>query len=310
MRYTALYLRKLADGTLQKLADTLMRELAECRLCPHRCGVDRHGDKLGYCQAGAELEISGYGPHYGEELPLVGQRGSGTIFFSHCNLGCVYCQNWDTSQAPGEKISPAQLGGIMLDLQKQGCHNINLVTPSHYVPQIVAALAWAAPRGLCLPLVYNCGGYESLSTLQRLAGIIDIYMPDFKYADPAVGQKLSKVVDYWEISKASLKEMHKQVGDLHMDWHGIASRGLIIRHLILPARLAGTKEVMDFIATEISPRSYLNIMDQYYPAFQAHCYAELARTATRSEFLTAVRAAKEASREFRLAHEYQAVSYQ
>lgn len=304
MRHNSLYLEKLADGTLSKLADTLQHELAECYLCPHRCGVNRHAEQRGYCRAGVKVEISGYGPHFGEELPLVGRRGSGTIFFSHCNLACVYCQNWEISHAEGEEISVEELGGIMLSLQKQGCHNLNLVTPSHYVPQIVAALAWAAPRGLYISLVYNCGGYESMSTLNRLDGLIDIYMPDFKYADPGIGRRFSGVEDYWEISKASLKEMHAQVGDLKIDAQGIAYRGLIIRHLVLPAKLAGPKEIMDFIAREISPGSYINIMDQYYPAFQAQCHGELDRRITRAEFLEAVRAAKEASPDFRLAHEF------
>lgn len=301
------YLRMLASGKFDQMADTLMDKLAQCDLCPHVCRTNRHAGELGYCRAGKDAEISGYGPHFGEEPPLVGHHGSGTIFFSHCNLGCVYCQNWDISHNEGEKITTAKLARIMLELQDRGCHNINLVTPSHYVAQIIVAVVRAASQGLRIPLVYNCGGYESWETLKLLDGIVDIYMPDFKYANPEMGRELSKVTDYWEIAKMALKEMHRQVGDLVTDERGIAREGLIIRHLVLPARLAGTEEIMQFVAEEISPYSYINVMDQYHPAFKAGCHSELNRPITRDEFRLAVSAAKKASPHFRLAHETQVV---
>jgi putative pyruvate formate lyase activating enzyme len=297
------YLKKYKDGTLQTLADRLLEGLQECTLCPHLCRVNRYTGERGYCKAAEEAEVSGYGPHFGEEPPLVGVHGSGTIFFSHCNLGCVFCQNWETSHGEGEKVSFQKLGEIMLELQAQRCHNINLVTPSHYVPQIVAAVAWAATKGLHIPLVYNCSGYERWETLHYIDGLIDIYMPDFKYADPVIGRRFSNVSSYWDVAKTALKEMHRQVGDLAINEQGAAYRGLIIRHLVLPAQLAGTQEIMDFVAEEISPNSYINIMDQYFPEFKARCYSELNRRITRTEFREAVHAAKKASSNFRLAHE-------
>jgi putative pyruvate formate lyase activating enzyme len=213
----------------------------------------------------------------------------------------VYCQNWDTSRRHGQEATPEELADIMLALQRQGCHNINLVSPSHYVPQIVAALAAAAGRGLRIPLVYNCGGYDEKATLEQIDGLVDIYMPDFKYADPEVGKKLSGVDSYPEIAKTAIKEMHRQVGDLAVDKRGIAKRGLIVRHLVLPGGLAGTAEVLDFIAREISPRSYVNIMDQYYPAHKAKDHPELNRRITKHEYRAALMAAKKASPHFRLA---------
>lgn len=304
-----MYVNMLEDGSLQQRADHLMEELIECNICPHQCHADRLRNEFGYCRAGKDAEISGYGPHFGEEPPLVGRFGSGTIFFCHCNLGCIFCQNWDISHGAGENVSPEQLAELMLGLQKQKCHNINLVSPSHYVPQIIAAVAIAAARGLRLPVVYNSGGYESVETLKLLDGIVDIYMPDVKYADPVVGQRLSKVNEYWDIAKKALKEMHRQVGDLTVDKDGIAKRGLIIRHLVLPEKLAGTEQVMEFIAQEISPFSYINIMDQYHPAFKACDFVGLNRRITRSEFKEAIRAAKQASPHFRLVHEIHATHF-
>lgn len=296
------YLNKLKEGRLKGIALELMDLLKDCTVCPHRCHVNRQKGEKGFCQAGFEVEIGGYGPHFGEEPPLVGRGGSGTIFFSHCNLACVFCQNYEISRGwQGEKVSLEKLARIMLALQERGCHNINLVTPSHYVPQIIAALAIAAEQGLRLPLVYNCGGYEETETLRAIEGIIDIYMPDFKYADAEVGRRLSKAPDYPKIAKEALEEMHRQVGDLELDEEGIARKGLIIRHLVLPGGLAGTKEVLEFIAREISPYSYINIMSQYYPAGEAHRYPPLTRRITMEEYREALRLAYETSPHFRLA---------
>ncbi|MBC7324141.1 MAG: radical SAM protein [Moorella sp. (in: Bacteria)] len=295
------YLDSSRSGRLKELAAGLMERLKDCTVCPHHCHVNRMKGELGFCRAGLEVEIGGYGPHFGEEPPLVGRGGSGTIFFSHCNLGCVFCQNYDISRGHhGEKVSLEKLARIMLSLQERGCHNINLVTPSHYVPQIIAALAIAAERGLGLPLVYNCGGYEEKATLEQIAGLIDIYMPDFKYADPEVGKRLSHVPDYPQVAKEAIKEMQRQVGDLQVDAEGIARRGLIIRHLVLPGGLAGTKEVMEFIAREISPYAYINVMNQYYPTYEAYRYGPLSRRITREEFKEALEAARRVSPHFRL----------
>ncbi|MGB9858631.1 MAG: radical SAM protein [Moorellaceae bacterium] len=296
------YRNSLARRRLRTLAGELMELLEDCTVCPHRCRVNRRKGELGFCRAGWEVEIGGYGPHFGEEPPLVGRGGSGTIFFSHCNLSCVFCQNFAISRGQqGERVSLEQLARIMLVLQERGCHNINLVTPTHYVPQIVSALALAAEWGLHIPLVYNCGGYEEKATLERLDGLVDIYMPDFKYADAQTGRRLSGVPDYPEVAKRALKEMHRQVGDLEMDENGIARRGLIIRHLVLPEGLAGTEEVMEFIAREISPYSYINLMEQYYPAGEAWRYEPLKRRLTSAEYTRAREAARRASPHFRLA---------
>ena len=297
------YLKSLENGNLKQTAELLMSELEDCTICPHQCHVNRRAGELGYCHGGWDVEIGGYEPHFGEEPPLVGTHGSGTIFFSHCNLGCVFCQNWDISHEKGNKLAPEDLGNIMLELQKAGCHNINLVSPSHYVSQIVAALAYAAENGLHIPLVYNTSGYDKKTTLERISGLIDIYMPDFKYARSETGEQLSCVSSYWDVTKTAVKEMHRQVGNLVTDERGIAYRGLIIRHLVLPDNLAGTAQVMEFIAKEVSPTSYINIMDQFFPEFKAQHYPKLDRRITRTEFLEAVDAAKKASPYFRLTHE-------
>jgi putative pyruvate formate lyase activating enzyme len=297
------YLNCLENGTLQQTAKTLMAELEDCTACPHQCHVNRRKGELGYCHSGWNVEIGGYEPHFGEEPPLVGTYGSGTIFFSHCNLGCIFCQNWDISRKKGHELSPEGLGTIMLELQQEGCHNINLVSPSHYVPQIVAAVLYAAEKGLHIPLVYNTSGYDNKTMLERISGLVDIYMPDFKYASSETGKQLSCVPSYWEVTTMAVKEMHRQVGDLVINEQGIAHRGLIIRHLVLPGNLAETAKVMNFISKEISPTSYINIMDQYFPEFKAKQYPSLDRRITLTEFLEAVDAAKKASPYFRLTHE-------
>ena len=239
------------------------RLLEACRLCARGCDVDRLGGERGWCGAGRELRISGYGPHFGEEAPLVGLHGSGTVFFSHCTLGCIFCQNYETSRGGrGETVSTVELAAIMLRLQAAGCHNINLVSPTHHVLLILEAVAIAAGEGLLVPLVYNTGTNESLKILQLLDGVVDIYLPDAKYADDRVAAALSASPGYVEAMKTALVEMHGQVGDLVCE-DGIAARGLIIRHLVLPDDLAGSCEVMRFIAREISTDTYVNIMDQY-----------------------------------------------
>jgi putative pyruvate formate lyase activating enzyme len=239
--------------------------------------------------------VRSYFAHMGEEDPLRGRRGSGTIFFTRCNLHCQFCQNADISQTDdGDLVEPEELAAMMLRLQAAGCHNVNLVSPSHVVPQILVAVWIAAQAGLRIPLVYNTGGYDALSTLALLDGVVDIYMPDMKYADDATGQKYSKAPHYAEVNRAAVREMHRQVGDLELDADGVATRGLLVRHLVLPNDLAGTRRIVGFLAREISPRTYLNVMGQYRPAFRAREYPELARPVSRAEHSAAVRMALEA----------------
>jgi len=288
------YLKLLESGELDRRIKALYERLSPCVLCPNECKVDRLAGKRGLCQVGAKPMVSSYGPHFGEEDPLVGSRGSGTIFFTYCNMACVYCQNWEISHlGEGEEITVEELARIMLLLQARGCHNINLVTPTHQVPFIVEALKIAAEEGLRLPLVYNCGGYESVETLKLLHGIVDIYMPDFKYADEKVAAKLSKVSRYPQIAKEALKEMHRQVGDLIIE-DGLAVRGLLVRHLVLPGDLSGTREVLSFIAWEISPNTYVNLMDQYRPCGEAWQYPPLDRTLRPEEYKRALQWAQKA----------------
>jgi putative pyruvate formate lyase activating enzyme len=234
--------------------------------------------------------VSSFNAHFGEEAPLVGANGSGTIFFTFCNLLCLFCQNFEIShEGIGEEVSDEQLAGIMLALQRQGCHNINFVTPSHVVPQILAALELAVPAGLNVPLVYNSGGYDSNETLRLLDGVIDIYMPDFKFWDPQVAQKACQASDYPEVARQALLEMHRQVGDLELDAHGTARRGLLVRHLVLPGGLAGTQPVMRFIAREISSRTYVNVMSQYRPCGRAGEVSGLERALSADDYRRAVR---------------------
>lgn len=239
--------------------------------------------------------VSSYGPHLGEEAPLVGRHGSGTIFFTNCNLHCAYCQNYTISQLGyGEPVSSHELARIMLSLQRRHCHNINLVSPTHVVPQILEALEVAAGAGLSLPLVYNTGGYDSLETLRLLDGVVDIYMPDMKYADARVAQELSDAPEYPSVNRAAVKEMHRQVGDLEIDRDGIAQRGLLVRHLVLPEGLAGTRETARFLSTEISSNTYVNVMDQYRPCYRATEFRALGRRPSQEEFEQAVREMREA----------------
>ncbi|MBM3253057.1 MAG: radical SAM protein [Candidatus Omnitrophica bacterium] len=270
---------------LERALDTFNRILERCWLCPRKCGVNRLNGEKGFCKSAKEIYISSFGPHFGEEKVLVGRFGSGTIFFTGCNLGCVYCQNYTISQLyEGYRISERELADIMLSLQQKGCHNINLVTPTHLVPQIMRALYYAIKEGLTVPLVFNCGGYESLSIIQMLKGIIDIYMPDIKYWESSASEQFSNAKDYPLIAKTAVKEMYNQVGDLLIDKEGVAYKGLLIRHLVLPNNLAGSKEILEFISTHISKYSFINIMDQYRPCFEAFKYPQLSRSITIEEY--------------------------
>jgi len=267
--------------------------LEGCRLCPRNCGVDRLKGELGFCKAPLAPMVSSFHAHFGEEPPISGFRGSGTIFFTHCSLKCVFCQNYPiTHLGEGREVRIEELAGMMLKLQAQGCHNINFVTPTHYMPQILEAVFLARKKGLRLPLVYNCGGYESLESLKILDGIIDIYMPDMKYSDASVAKRFSFAPDYFEVSKKAVKEMHRQVGDLKVE-KGIARKGLLIRHLALPDGLAGSRAIFDFIVKELSPDTYVNIMAQYYPCHLAHKFPEISRRITHSEYIDTLKLAKQ-----------------
>ncbi|HKZ46873.1 MAG TPA: radical SAM protein [Thermodesulfobacteriota bacterium] len=288
------YIKLYETGELQKRIDALNMILEDCHLCPRNCRVNRFKGEKGVCRVGSLPMVSSFHAHFGEEKPLVGYYGSGTIFLTYCNLKCLFCQNYDISHlGEGREVSLKELGDMMISLMRQGCHNINFVTPTHQTAQIVSALPYAIERGLGIPLVYNCGGYEFLETIKLLDGIFDIYMPDFKYGSNESAKKLSAAPDYVEITKVAIKEMHKQVGDLKMDKRGIAERGLLIRHLVLPEGLAGTWEVMKFIATEISKNTYINIMDQYRPCYKVFEHPPMNRRITGEEFEEAVRIARE-----------------
>lgn len=272
----------------QELVDQLHSMLSACRLCPRECSVNRLQGELGSCKAGKTLKVSSYHQHFGEEPPLVGRYGSGTIFLTHCNLHCVFCQNYEISQlGMGRATTPHECSGMMLRLQALGCHNINFVTPTPWVPQIVEALRVAQEEGLHVPVVYNCGGYESVETLRLLEGIVDIYMPDIKYADDECAKKYSDAPHYWDVVRSALKEMHRQVGDLVVD-RGIAQRGLLIRHLVLPENRAGSKKCFEFIRKELSENTVVNVMAQYYPTHKAHNYPEINRRITAIEYSEAL----------------------
>ena len=292
--FTPAYVGLLETGELARRVELAWRHLESCDLCARYCRVDRTKTVEGaVCRTGERAVVASYGPHHGEEDPLRGWAGSGTIFFTWCNLRCVFCQNWDISQrATGRELEPRQLADMMLELQRDGCHNINLVTPSHVVAQIIAATYDASQRGLALPLVYNTSGYDSPEALALLDGIVDIYMPDMKYGDSGLARKYSKVRNYVEANRAAVKEMHRQVGDLVLDAKGIAQRGLLVRHLILPHGIAGTGEVLEFLAAEISRNTYLNLMDQYRPHYHADEYPELNRPLTGEEYREALAAAE------------------
>jgi putative pyruvate formate lyase activating enzyme len=294
--YQPAYLNALETGILQSRVDQSLEALAHCTLCPRRCGVDRTAGETGICKTGRRAVVASYNAHFGEEAPLVGRNGSGTIFFSHCNLLCNFCQNFEISHlGEGREVDDDQLAAIMLHLQHAGCHNINFVTPSHVVPQMLAAVYRAAKRGLTLPLVYNCSGYERVKTLQLLDGIVDIYMPDFKFWDSKVAQDTCDAPDYPEVAKQSLREMHRQVGDLCIDKASqLAYRGMLVRHLVLPDELAGTAKIMDFLANSLSRNTYVNVMSQYRPCGRARDKPALAAALCPSEYEEALKAAKRA----------------
>ncbi|NLA59106.1 MAG: radical SAM protein [Firmicutes bacterium] len=289
------YLELHQQGELRKRAEEAVRRLADCAICAQICKVNRLEGELGVCRTGRLAVVASYGPHYGEEDVLVGTGGSGTVFFSNCNLACVFCQNYDISAyGSGYEVTSQELADMMLQLQAKGCHNINLVSPSHVVPQILEALVIAADQGLRLPLVYNTGGYDALPTLKLLDGIVDIYMPDLKFGSDETGQRFSNAPGYSTAAQAAIKEMHRQVGNLVTDQRGIAQRGLILRHLVMPGRLADTRGIMEFISREISPDTYVNVMGQYRPAYLAHQFPELSRPLRLSEYLEAVNIARDA----------------
>ena len=288
------YLKTHQDSILQKRIEAALSILENCCLCPRHCEVNRLEGELGFCRTGRQAVVSSYSPHFGEEDPLVGREGSGTIFMTHCNLGCVFCQNYEISHlSEGVKVSSSDLAQMMLTLQRRGCHNINFVTPTHMVPQILEALQEAIEGGLKVPLVYNCGGYEEVDTLRLLDGIFDIYMPDFKFWDPEVAARFCSAPDYVEKACAAVKEMHRQVGDLTLDEERIAQRGLLIRHLVMPEGLAGTREVMRFLVNEVCKDTYVNVMSQYRPCGEAHNFPELRRSITAGEFRDATSMAQE-----------------
>jgi putative pyruvate formate lyase activating enzyme len=280
--------RKLwRSGELARRVGLGLERLADCTLCPRNCHVNRLEDEIKTCRTGRHAVVSSYFAHFGEERCLRGTRGSGTIFFSWCNLRCVFCQNYDISwQGEGRAVKPAELAAMMLSLQLQGCHNINFVTPEHVVPQILEALLLAVPQGLHLPLVYNTSAYDSLDSLALMDGVVDIYMPDFKFWDREKARRYAKAPDYPEAARSAIREMHRQVGPLVTDEQGVALRGVLLRHLVMPGGVAGTADIMQWIARELGPETYVNLMAQYRPASHvtAQQYPEINRRITSEEF--------------------------
>jgi len=295
MGFIASYQHLLKNNELEERSRIAVERLSNCTLCPWECKINRLEGKMGVCHTGKLARVSSYAPHHGEEAPLRGWRGSGTIFFGRCNLRCQFCQNFQISQQDaGEELDSEMLAEIMLELQSAGCHNINLVSPSHVIAPILQAVCIAARCGLNLPLVYNTGGYDSLETLSLLDGVIDIYMPDMKYASERAGYHYSKTHNYPSVNQAAVQEMFRQVGDLQVNNQGIAKRGLLVRHLVLPNETAGTKEVVNFIATKISKNCYVNIMHQYRPTYNARQFPRINRCITREEYDNALVMAKQA----------------
>lgn len=288
------YLRTYREGTLREVSLKLKEALSHCTLCPRDCGVDRHQLEAGICRTGDRARIASYAPHFGEEPPLVGLNGSGTLFFSRCNLLCNFCQNYDIShQGMGITVDDSELAGMMLWLQMRGCHNINFVTPSHVVPQIISALEIAVEQGLRIPLVYNTSGYDKVETLKMLEGIIDIYMPDIKFLDAATAKNTCRTEDYPDTVRRAIREMYRQVGNLRLDERGIATRGLLIRHLVMPGSLEDTREILRFIARDISPEAFVNIMPQYRPCGTVAETPRFNRHLSQGEYDRAMKMARE-----------------
>lgn len=294
MQFEPSYLRLYRSGELAERVAQAKAILKKCELCPKCCRVDRTRGEKGFCRSGVEPMVSSFNPHFGEEPVLVGSGGSGTIFFTNCTLGCIYCQNYPISQlGNGNVYTTRELARMYLRLQRMGCHNINFVTPTHFVPQILEALELAIPEGFNLPLVYNTSGYERVETLRLLEGIIDIYMPDIKYASNEMAKKYSGVSDYVEYNRAALKEMFRQVGILQCDERGIAQRGLLVRHLVLPEDISGSEDCIRFLAEELSPHLHLALMSQYFPAYKAPETPPLNRRIDRKHFLELARLVKQ-----------------
>ncbi|WP_457623470.1 radical SAM protein [Persephonella sp.] len=286
------YLKLYETGELRKRIEEAYALLEKCSVCPHECGVNRIKNEKGYCKTGLNPVVSSFFPHFGEEFPIRGYRGSGTVFFSYCNMRCVYCQNYEISQlGEGREYTPEEIASVMLYLQEEGCHNINWVTPSHIVPQLLKALYIAVEKGLKIPIVYNTSSYDSLNIIKLLDGIVDIYLPDIKYLNDEFGSKYSKVKNYDSTVKDVLKEMFSQVGDLKTDKKGVAYRGVLVRHLVLPNGISTSKEVLDFLKT-VSKSVTVNIMPQYYPYYKAHQFQELSRRISNDEFNKVVNYAK------------------
>ena len=291
------YLRLHESGELERRVERALALLEDCTVCPRDCHVNRLADKFAVCKTGRYAVVSSCFPHFGEEDCLRGWSGSGTIFFSWCNLRCVFCQNYDISwQGGGRATKPAELAALMLALQERGCHNINFVTPEHVVPQILEALPLAIARGLRLPLVYNTSAYDSLDSIELMDGVVDIYMPDFKFWDPEMARHYAKAPNYPEAARRAIKAMHRQVGPLVFDENGLARRGVLLRHLVMPGGIAGTREIMEWIARELGPDTYVNVMAQYYPAgkVSAKEYVEISRPITSAEYREAVENARAA----------------
>jgi len=280
--------RELPDAEFEARVEALWDRYADCDLCAYDCGVDRTAGETGACRVDDTAYVSSYFDHHGEEAVLRGTNGSGTIFMAHCNMACVFCQNFETShEARGEPATPEDIAAMALDLQSRGCHNVNFVSPTHHSPHLIEAVRIARDRGLDVPVVWNCGGYERAEVLERLAGVVDVYMPDVKWSDDAAAATYSKAPGYWSNVTDSLREMHRQVGDLRVDDAGLATGGLLVRHLVMPNHVENAKGVLTFLAEEISPETFVNVMAQYRPHYEARTeerYAEIGRRVTPAEY--------------------------
>ena len=289
------YIKLYRSGELRRRIGKALAMMKSCSLCPRKCGVDRIKGEVGFCQTGRKARVASYNAHFGEETPLVGTHGSGTIFISSCNLLCSFCQNYEISHdMEGVDVGPEQLSLMMIELSDRGCHNINFVTPSHVVPQLLEALPYAIEKGMNVPLVYNSSGYDNVETLRLLDGLFDIYMPDFKFWDKGWSERYCNAPDYREVAVDAVREMHRQVGDLVTDDGGIAVKGLLVRHLVMPKKVAGSEYVFEFLAKEISPNTYVNVMDQYRPCGSVQKDDLISRRIEMGEYREALDAARKA----------------